>query len=95
MRYLDKKGKELTHGCLVKVYHFKGVNDQGRGRKHYYMYKVIVKLGKYWRGVHYEYIRDGGSIQDINEESMKGSYILPESRSLEDVTLLDYEVVAN
>lgn len=78
--YLDKNGKELKHGDLVKVFHFKGVNEQLRGRKNYYMYKYIVKVGKYWRGVHQKFIREGGSLNEITETNLCGSYILPNSR---------------
>lgn len=39
--YFDQNGKEIKEFAVLKVYHFKGVNEQGRGRKHYYMYKWI------------------------------------------------------
>ncbi len=46
--YFDEKGKEIKEFAVIKVFHFKGVNDQGRGRKNYYMYKW-VRL-KEWDG---------------------------------------------
>ena len=39
--YFDKNGKEIKEFSVLKVYHFKGVNAQGRGRKIYYMYKWV------------------------------------------------------
>lgn len=57
MPYKDEKGVDIKEFALIKVYHFKGVNDQGRGRKHYYIYKWIrlkeFKDGKkYWVAMH-------------------------------------------
>jgi len=49
--YFDKNGKQIKEFAVLKVYHFKGVNEQGKGRKHYYMYKW-VKL-KEWKGKKY------------------------------------------
>ena len=49
--YFDKNGKQIKEFAVLKVYHFKGVNEQGRGRKHYYMYKW-VRL-KEWKGKMY------------------------------------------
>lgn len=50
--YFDKNGTEIKEFAVLKVYHFKGVNEQGRGRKHYYMYKWVRlkmdKNGKLW-----------------------------------------------
>lgn len=49
--YFDKNGKEIKEFAVLKVYHFKGVNEQGRGRKIYYMYKwvrLIERKGKKW-----------------------------------------------
>lgn len=49
--YLDENGKEIKEFALLKVYHFKGVNLQGRGRKIYYMYKWVrlkESNGKLW-----------------------------------------------
>lgn len=54
--YFDKKGKQIKEFAVLKVYHFFGVNDQGRGRKHHYMYKWIrlkeFKCKKYWVAWH-------------------------------------------
>ena len=54
--YFDKNGKEIKEFSLLKVYHFFGVNEQGRGRKHYYMYKWVrlkeIKGKKYWVAMH-------------------------------------------
>jgi hypothetical protein len=54
--YFDKKGKEIKEFALLKIYHFFGVNDQGRGRKHHYMYKWVCleeyKGKKYWSALH-------------------------------------------
>ena len=58
--YFDKHGKEIKEFALLKVFHFKGVNEQGRGRKNYYMYKWVQlrqhKEGgiKYWVALHLE-----------------------------------------
>ncbi len=49
--YKDEKGREIREFDLIKVYHFKGVNEQGRGRKIYYMYKWVrlkEHKGKQW-----------------------------------------------
>ena len=54
--YFDKKGKEIKEFALLKIYHFFGVNDQGIGRKHHYMYKWVCleeyKGKKYWSALH-------------------------------------------
>ena len=54
--FFDKNGKEIKEFAVLKVYHFKGVNEQGRGRKHYYMYKLVklkeYKGKKYWVAQH-------------------------------------------
>lgn len=54
--YYDKKGKEIKEFAVLKVYHFFGVNEQGRGRKHYYMYKWVqlkeFKGKLYWTAIH-------------------------------------------
>lgn len=54
--YFDFKGKEIKEFSVLKVYHFKGVNERGQGRKIYYMYKwVRLKefSGKmYWVAMH-------------------------------------------
>lgn len=44
--YFDKNGKEIKDFAVLKVFHFKGRNEQGRGRKLYYMYKW-VRLKEY------------------------------------------------
>jgi len=46
--YFDKRGREIKEFALLKIYHFTGTNEQGRGKKHYYMYKWI-RL-KEWSG---------------------------------------------
>jgi hypothetical protein len=46
--YFDKNGKEIKEFAVIKVYHFTGVNEQGRGRKHYYFYKWIRLVE--WKG---------------------------------------------
>lgn len=54
--FFDKNGNEIREFDLIKVFHFKGTNDQGRGRKNYYMYKwirLIESNGKlYWAALH-------------------------------------------
>jgi len=54
--YCDKHGKEITEFALLKFFHFKGVNRQGRGRKNYYIYKWVRLYefnGKmYWVALH-------------------------------------------
>jgi hypothetical protein len=56
--YFDKHGKEIKEFAVLKVFHFKGVNEQGRGRKNYYMYKWVqlrhfIEGGmKYWVAIH-------------------------------------------
>lgn len=54
--FFDKNGVEIKENAVLKVFHFTGVNRQGRGRKHYYMYKW-VRLEKrgdtwLWKGMH-------------------------------------------
>lgn len=49
--YFDKNGKEIKEFAVIKIFHFKGVNEQGRGRKNYYMYKWVrltERNGKKW-----------------------------------------------
>ena len=54
--YFDEKGREIKEFAVIKVWHFKGVNEQGRGRKNYYMYKWVRltewKGKKYWTALH-------------------------------------------
>lgn len=55
--YKDQNGKEIKEFAVLKVYHFKGTNEQGRGRKHYYMYKWVRLVEysdnkKYWAAMH-------------------------------------------
>lgn len=54
--YFDKNGKQIKEFAVLKVYHFSGLNEQGRGRKHYYMYKWVRlkehKGKKYWIARH-------------------------------------------
>jgi hypothetical protein len=54
--YFDKTGKEIKEFAVLKVFHFKGVNEKGRGRKNYYMYKwvrLIEEKGELvWVAVH-------------------------------------------
>lgn len=54
--YYDEKGREIKEFAVLKVYHFFGVNEQGRGRKHYYMYKwvrLVESKGQlYWKALH-------------------------------------------
>lgn len=46
--YYDKFGVEIKEFDLIKMFHFKGVNKQGRGRKNYYQYFwVRIKDGFY------------------------------------------------
>ena len=54
--YFDELGVEIKEHAVIKMFHFKGVNEQGRGRKNYYMY-MWVKLKrfqdkKYWIALH-------------------------------------------
>ena len=49
--YFDKNGREIKENDLLKIFHFKGVTNQGRGRKNYFLYK-LVKL-KEWKGKKY------------------------------------------
>ena len=49
--YFDKNGKQIEEFAVIKIFHFKGVNEQGRGRKNYYMYKWVrltERNGKKW-----------------------------------------------
>lgn len=54
--YYDEKGREIKEFAVIKVRHFLGVNEQGRGRKRYYMYKWVklkeYKGKKYWVAMH-------------------------------------------
>ena len=45
-KYYDSKGKEIHEYNLLKIFHFIGVNEQGRGRKKYYMYKWVRYIEK-------------------------------------------------
>tara|TARA_R110000796_G_scaffold88978_1_gene192344 strand:+ start:1875 stop:2231 length:357 start_codon:yes stop_codon:yes gene_type:complete len=68
--YTDKNGKDITHGSLVKVFHFTGAR-----RKKHFMYKIIWKVGKYWKGVHIEDVMAERPMP--TEENAQGSYMLP------------------
>lgn len=54
--YFDKNGREIKEFAVLKVFHFKGRNEQGRGRKNYFMYKWVRliedKGKKYWVAFH-------------------------------------------
>ena len=54
--FYDKYGKEIKEFAVLKLFHFKGVNEQGRGRKNYYMYKWVrlkeYNGTKYWIAKH-------------------------------------------
>lgn len=54
--YYDKNGTEIKEFAVLKVFHFKGVNRRGNGRKNYFMYKwvrLIEEKGKkYWYAQH-------------------------------------------
>jgi len=54
--YFDKNGKQVKEFAVIKIFHFKGVNEQGRGRKNYYMYKWVRLLEingkKQWVALH-------------------------------------------
>ena len=81
--YYDKNGKEIKEFSVLKIYHFLGVNEQGRGRKHYYMYKWITlkeSQGKlYYYGLH------------LSDNSEKGFWL--KSISDENNKILNAEVV--
>lgn len=54
--FYDKNGNEIREFDLIKLFHFKGVNDRGNGRKNYFMYKW-VQLSEFhgtkrWIGLH-------------------------------------------
>ena len=49
--YFDKNRKQIKEFALIKFFHFKGVNEQGRGRKNYYMYKWVRLIE--WKGTLY------------------------------------------
>jgi phage terminase large subunit-like protein len=50
--YFDEKGIEIKEFALIKIFHFKGVNSKGNGRKNYFMYKWVKLIkdakGKEW-----------------------------------------------
>lgn len=54
--YFDKNGKQIKEFAVIKIFHFKGVNDQGKGMKNYYMYKWVrlkeVNGKKWWTALH-------------------------------------------
>ena len=54
--YFDEKGKEIKEFSLIKIFHFKGVNEKGKGIKNYFMYKWVrlkeFKGKMYWVGLH-------------------------------------------
>jgi hypothetical protein len=56
--YFDENGTEIKEFAVVKVFHFKGVNSRGNGRKNYFMYKWIRLVEyegkKYWTARHLE-----------------------------------------
>ena len=68
---------------ILKIYHFSGVNEQGKGRKHYYMYKwVILKesQGKlYYYGLHLIDDSGGGfwikSVSDRNNKILNAEVV--------------------
>jgi hypothetical protein len=82
--FYDKNGKEIKEYDLLKMFHFTGVNEQGRGRKHYYLYRWVrlreMKDGK---------VRWVGHFLCEGEER---DYFLLTSRE-EDRRILDAEVI--
>jgi hypothetical protein len=77
--YFDKKGREIKENDLIKIFHFKGVNNQGRGRKNYFLYKLVKlkewKDKKYWAAfdlkdeAHYFYLKSVNSgLKNISVE---------------------------
>ncbi|MFW5847483.1 MAG: hypothetical protein ACOCVF_01000 [bacterium] len=54
--YYDKHGNEIREFHLLKIFHFKGVNKNGNGRKNYYMYRWVrikeFKNKKYYVGMY-------------------------------------------
>lgn len=54
--YFDERGVEIKEHAVIKIFHFKGVNEQGRGRKNYYLYKWVklkqFQEKKYWVALH-------------------------------------------
>lgn len=61
--YFDKHGEKIEEFAVLKVYHFKGVNKHGRGRKIYYMYKWVrlkeFKNKMYWVAMHLTSDKEG------------------------------------
>ncbi len=82
--YFDKNGKEIKEFAVLKVYHFLGVNEQGRGRKHYYMYKWVrlkESSGKlWWHASHLENDSHSGywlrAVADKDTHIIKGTEIV-------------------
>ena len=83
--YFDKNGKQIKEFAVLKVYHFKGVNEQGRGRKHYYMYKW-VKL-KEWKGKKY------WVAQHLSKDDPDSYYHLRSVANKETRIIADIEIV--
>jgi len=54
--YFDTNGVEIKEFAVLKVFHFKGVNSKGNGRKNYFMYKWVrlteFKGEKRWVAMH-------------------------------------------
>lgn len=54
--YFDEKGKKIKEFSVIKIFHFKGVNGKGTGRKNYFMYKWVKQIefnGKWtWVALH-------------------------------------------
>jgi hypothetical protein len=53
-KFLDSKGNEIKEFSLLKIFHFKGVNRRGNGRKIYYMYKWVKVLNGEFVATHLE-----------------------------------------
>lgn len=60
--YFDSNGREIKEFAVLKMFHFTGRNEQGRGRKHYYMYKwarLEERNGEMWWAGHHLTSSDG------------------------------------
>ena len=88
--YFDEKGVEIKEFAVIKVFHFKGVNSKGNGRKNYFMYKWVrlnedAKGKKWWVAFHiednnndYYHLR---SVADKETRIIKGTEIVQQNNT--------------
>lgn len=86
--YYDKNGKEIKQFNLIKMFHFKGVNEQGRGRKNYYMYKWIELKESNGKLFYYAWHLNGNEYGKDSGFFLKATTSIYENRKIESFEII-------